>query len=215
MDKHFLNLPTPTPDVVLEARPADAPPDAPRLRVNVPRRVVLQSPAGFELGRVAGSTDLAVNILQAFLPGDDLPALNNTRCSFGALYLAADFRRRFLADLRLEPGQRHVIAVNEIKAWLRTEIRLLPPSARTRTLAVFDGVLDATFAEEENGGATRRLFIVDKVSGIPVNFGEGAGLLVSFVSQEVEMPFVHLAMKRLENKRVRVTVEEVLDEYTG
>lgn len=207
MDKHFLDVPG--PDVVIEYGADDV------VRANVKRVVVLQSPEGFDFGRSAGATDLALNILQAFLPGDDLPCMENTRCSFGALYLAADFRRRFLEDTRLAGGQRHTIPVNEIKAWLRTEIRLLPPSARTRTLAVFDGVLDPSFAEEENGGATRRLFIVDKVSGIPVNFGEGAGMLVSFVSQEVEMPFIHLAMKRLENKRVRVTVEEVLDEYTG
>lgn len=215
MDKHFLSLDSPTPDVVIEARPEGVHADAPRIRVNVPRRVVLQSPAGFDVGSNCGGTDLALNILQAFLPGDDLPAMHGTRCSFGALYLAADFRRRFIADLKLAPGERATIPVNEIKAWLRTEVRLLPPSARTRTLAVFDGVLDPSFAEEENGGATRRLYIVDKVNGIPVNFGEGAGLLVSFVSQEMELPFVHLAMRRIENKRVRVTVEEVLDEYTG
>lgn len=123
-DIHFLNEPGPDVIVCRDTFPPDADHPEPYtfVRVNVPRTVVWHSPAGFEFGfGGSGPADLALNILQAFLPGRDVECLHGTKCSRAAARLHQDFKEQFLAHVP-EGTYRIEFPAAEIKAWIEVSL---------------------------------------------------------------------------------------------
>lgn len=104
-------------DVILSRQGDDS---ASPVSVNIPRSVIWHSPDGFNWGYGgSGPADLALNILNAFIPpgSDNEPPCHcfQGESSFTAQRLHQDFKRDFLVDMPLEGG---VITVAEIYAWL-------------------------------------------------------------------------------------------------
>lgn len=97
-----------------------APTLAPESFTNVPRSVVSHSPDGFEWGDGdRGSADLALNILNAFVPPntDGLPAVDCFRghCSTTAHRLHQKFKDEIISRV---PHQGGMIPGAVIEAWL-------------------------------------------------------------------------------------------------
>lgn len=120
-DKEKLLLPVPGPDVVVRGDwfPPDADHEEPwtLVRVNVPWSVVWHSPTGFGVGYGgSGPSDLALNILQQFLPGEDVVCLKGTKCSTEAARLHHQFKDQFIAPMPAEGGR---IPEKMIREWIR------------------------------------------------------------------------------------------------
>ncbi len=228
MDRHFLDVPG--PDVHIErvwnpyAEVGTHEFNAGQVRANLPRTVVFHCEAGFAVDQAHGGTyDLALNILQGFLPGREVEGLAGTRASRGAVLLHNAFANEFLrgpckAREATKPGEnieRIVIKVADIKAWLKGELAMRPPHLRRFFLGELDGYTDASDVTTASGGSMKSVFLVGKRDGELIKFGGAEGIFVSFHSAEEDMPFVHKDFEGLLGKRLRITVEEVFDGYDG
>jgi hypothetical protein len=122
MDKHFLSERSPDILIRRDTFPPDADHDTPYswVRANVPRTVVCHSPSGFEFGYGgSGAADLALNILQAFLPGREIKCQEGTKCSREAFLLHQPFKEDFLAS---STSDRIRIETPTIKAWIAEQL---------------------------------------------------------------------------------------------
>lgn len=141
-DIHFLNEPGPDVVVQRDTFPPDAEHPEPWtfVRVNVPRTVVWHSPGGFDFGYSgSGPADLALNILQAFLPGRDVDCFAGTKCSRAAARLHQDFKEQFLA--RIPDGTFRIeFTAAEIKAWIEVSLptEYKPGPCEAHDLAMVD-----------------------------------------------------------------------------
>lgn len=118
-----LYLNDPSKDVVI-AREDGYAPDGEMVKdvvkVNVPWTVVWHSPDGFEVGyNGSGPADLALNILQQFLPGRDVLCFKGTRCSRAASMLHQQFKEEFIATMDQKGG---TIKAERIKEWIRANL---------------------------------------------------------------------------------------------
>ena len=153
-DKHFLNEPGPDVVVQRDKFPPDA--DHPEpwtfVRANVPRTVIWHSPAGFDFGyNGSGPADLALNILQAFLPGRDVECAKGTKCSRAAAHLHHLFRDQFLGlGTMAEHATRIEFSAKEIKAWIEVS---LPQEYRPGPCEAHDLAMDEADAEAERAEA--------------------------------------------------------------
>lgn len=83
--------------------------------VSIPQSVVHHSPAGFEWGYGgSGPADLALNILAAIFPGDEVKCFRG-RCSETAWSLHQEFKWKFVAALPRDGGVIRAVAVEH---WL-------------------------------------------------------------------------------------------------
>ena len=92
---------------------------------NVPRSVIWHSPDGFEWGYDgSGPADLALNILNAFLPpgsdGHKPQMCFKGKCSRIAAVLHQDFKRDFIATTPMMGG---TIVAAKIMAWVMPAIK--------------------------------------------------------------------------------------------
>lgn len=121
-------LPHPGPDIVIQRTlflPAgENPLPVEIVQANVPRLVVWHSPDGYEIGfGGSGPADLALNILQKFLPGAETECNHGTRCSRAAAHLHLLFMRDFLANMPRDGGS---IEAKVITAWIAGQLADYP-----------------------------------------------------------------------------------------
>ena len=92
------------------------------IEVNVPHSVIHHSPTGFEIGYGgSGPADLALNILQHYLPGEQVKCYEG-KCSQQAWILHQPFKWRFITKMDKSGG---VIKDEIIKDWIKEELRKL------------------------------------------------------------------------------------------
>ncbi len=101
--------------------------DPPAVHANVPH-IVDRSPTGFEYGFAgAGPHDLALSILNAFVPpfycGERAPKIfdNGYMCSGFALRWAGDFSRAFTDTLPREAGE-YRLSASRINEWIAAKL---------------------------------------------------------------------------------------------
>lgn len=220
MDKFYLELPEAerTQNVVIDVNAQRNPP----VLANVPRTVSFCTD-GYNYFSLYGLNDLALNILQSFLPGRDIPLNEGTRASVAAFALLARFReaflekRLFVKSLEAQPKEpyRLVLEVRAVKDWIRQTLPHMPEQFRRRHVAVLEGELTQDMVDQEDGGAVLRVPLVKPLGGAPVTFGAASGVGLLFASAEEGMPYVHHDLKALLGKRYRITIEEVIYAYNG
>lgn len=145
MDPHFLDVWS--PDNIIVQRnffPPDATHSDPYelVQANVRRVVVWHSPNGFDCAAsTPGTFDLALNILQHFLPGTDYQVTAMGQCSKLAAHLHMLFAEAFLVQMPREGGW---IPCRKIRDWIEfARVTVQLPTPRTDTSST-DTVLPAT-----------------------------------------------------------------------
>lgn len=137
MEPMLVTIINPMPfDVVLRRGAAIgrwAAPHPENSETNVPWSVISHSPDGFEWGYGgSGPADLALNILNAFVPpGQDghMPVeCHRGRCSWTAMRLHQDFKRTFIVGM---PHAGGTIRVDDILGWLMAHPTKAPAGAAT------------------------------------------------------------------------------------
>lgn len=227
MDRHFLNVDG--PDIVVRrqmdpyAKPGTHEYAHGQVQVNVPRSVYVHDREGFAIGeRAAGTYDLALCILQKFLPGQDIEGMDRTRGSRHAFLLHQTFAEDLLWMAQPEPGASGVdgckeyhFSCQQIKAWIRSETRMIPPHRRSFLIAELNGFVEVADVQTSDGGSLKTVFLMGRPDGKEITFGSAEGVSISFHSLEQDMPFVHKDFSALLGKRLKITIEGVVDEYNG
>lgn len=90
---------------------------------NIPYSVVCHSPSGWETGYGgSGPADLALNIVNAFIPpasdGEPVEIYQQGNASATAAQLYQPFKDRFLTGLHIGPGDTATLAAADIDAWI-------------------------------------------------------------------------------------------------
>lgn len=99
--------------------------DSTGAHANIPQSVIHHSPAGFEFGYGgSGPADLALNILNFFVPADGQPKVTcfQGSCSRFAWDYHQEFKWAFIASLPREGG---VIRAAMIREWINQRLRKL------------------------------------------------------------------------------------------
>lgn len=130
-----LLLDVPGEDIVIRREEGDDP-DGERsegiVKCNVPWTAVWHSPDGFEVGyNGSGPADLALNILQQFLPGREVLCFKGTKCSSAAAMLHQQFKAEFIATMDKDGG---TIQAQRIKDWIRANLPIEKIGAETAVL---------------------------------------------------------------------------------
>jgi hypothetical protein len=162
VDKHF--LPETSPDILIrrDMFPPDEDHDQPwtLVRVNVPRVAIWHSDR-FEFGpnHRGPAADLALNILQAYLPGEEIECVDGTKCSKDAALLHQPFKLDFLAA---ENGDRIRIENGTIKEWIKRELPKRRADLQTAVDGLNVGPMDGEILEKvkAHSAAPALLFLI-------------------------------------------------------